>query len=255
MLRVYGLLCVAGLVASMSAAPANTDNILITVPMAPINALIQSFLPVVEKKINAIALPTCCYDDVGVKHIHLNFQNMVLSNATVGVDAISSSGLRLNISFAVHVTGFYRLCLHDDPFSKHACSTIEGCKGDFSLLPSYHALVVATLGATASGQLQFSFAQPQAQLALGNNLCSLFSSNIAKYLPKIQADLDKEVAALLQKVTAKVLAIFPREVHSGPIADESILAGLFLAFDQGALLFGGQLVVTLNATKQTGPFQ
>jgi len=57
-------------------------------------------------------------------------QQLKLSDAdtTLALD-VSAGAVALQLGLSVNLTGFYRLCIHDDPFSKHACSTVEGCKG------------------------------------------------------------------------------------------------------------------------------
>lgn len=91
------------------------------------------------------------YDDVGVKHVHLNMQTLKLSGADTALGLSSSAtAVTLNVTLAVNLTGFYRLCIHDDPFSKHACSAIDDCKGAMPPPPSHnsrcHALAVTQTG-------------------------------------------------------------------------------------------------------------
>jgi hypothetical protein len=106
----------------------------IGVPIKPVNNQAQKYVPVLEQDIKADKLPDhCCYDDVGMSHVHLNLQSIHIDPSSVSAGlAISSalSGIQANFVDDFTLDFFLRLCLHDDPFSKTACSTIDNCKGD-----------------------------------------------------------------------------------------------------------------------------
>jgi len=102
---------VATLFTSASATPA--DSIQVHLPLGLVQKVIDLDLPALEKNIDAVPLPTCCWDDVGVKHVHLNFMNMLISNTSISLTLNTSSteDLWAAASVKFSVNGFYRLCL------------------------------------------------------------------------------------------------------------------------------------------------
>eukprot|EP00053_Salpingoeca_punica_P004565 m.49777 g.49777 ORF g.49777 m.49777 type:complete len:498 (+) comp12854_c0_seq1:29-1522(+) len=248
------VMLVAAVGGAQAAAAASSDNFILTVPAEPIDELLQSYIPALEKKINSIKLPTCCYDDVGVDHVHLNIEDLAISNtkATFALDA--STGLGISTGISLQVNGNYRLCIHLDPFSSHACDTIEGCKGDFQVSPAVNLGVQGVLGATNDGHLKLTLTPTSVSLALNNNLCSLIKGKIQDALPGVQKSLTKELTAVLQNITNHVMTIFPREVYHNHLFSVTMLAGPSSAVNKGAVLVGGRLDVALDKSKQSAPF-
>src|SRR5262245_43622299 len=70
----------------------------ISIPYNTIYALILSEIPVAEALIKSAPIPPyCCYDDVDASGVHLNFQNLLITDPTAsGTSSISSSGLNLS---------------------------------------------------------------------------------------------------------------------------------------------------------------
>ena len=116
------------------AALVSADSFAGGVPITPVNAAVQKDMPLIVEDIRSVKVPDhCCYDDVGMSHVHLNLQGIHIDQASVSASlavTCDASGIHAAFGGGFNVDMFVRLCLHDDPFSSHACSTIDNCKGD-----------------------------------------------------------------------------------------------------------------------------
>ena len=187
-----------------------TDSIQVHVPIDIIQNAISAAVPSLEQEIDSIVMPTCCWNDVGVKHVHLNFINMVISQTKIGIslNTTDTQQLWFNLGLSTSLNGFYRLCL-----GLGGCSTIEGCKGDFEVdMLLTNQFKVGLGGDDKSGGLILTVDDDatQANFQLpGDNLCDLFQSKIAPELPKISGDIITAVNQGLHTLSTDLYSLFP----------------------------------------------
>ncbi|EGD77598.1 hypothetical protein PTSG_08695 [Salpingoeca rosetta] len=189
------------------------SNAGVSIPNVVVDELLKAIEPKIDQAINGIQLPTCCYDDVGVKHVHLNFQQLSIVNTRVGLNVNTSAStdqLIIEASIQLTLQGFYRLCIHDDPFGK-GCSTLDKCKGDFSITPSLSATLAFTPIVESTNTLLVNGTVAGFRvLSLNNNFCSWFQKGIQAAEP----DIIKAGTKALGEVAASIAASLTRAANS-----------------------------------------
>ncbi|XP_065179784.1 uncharacterized protein LOC135810235 [Sycon ciliatum] len=178
-------------------------NVQVVVPAALINAEIEALLPTIIAEVAKYPAITCCYDDVGASHVHLNMQGIkaALHELTAKTSS-SATGMLIDGSASLTAAGSYRLCLHDDPFSKHACSTLFDCKGTFSLKTAVSfSLTLAVHG------VNVTVVKPSVNISISTNLCSKFRDEINKNMAKIKSGAEHAMAELGPKITHTVMEL------------------------------------------------
>eukprot|EP00040_Diaphanoeca_grandis_P029564 m.173333 g.173333 ORF g.173333 m.173333 type:complete len:487 (-) comp31724_c2_seq1:57-1517(-) len=230
-------------------------NILFTIPTELVSSALLLVEPMINKEINQLALPQCCYDDVGVKHVHLDFQQLNLSNTNVSLAlSATAQSLQFKMGFDVTLSGYYRLCVHDDPFSHKACSAVEGCKGNFYLQPNVLLDASMGLGATPTGGLALKVFEPSFQIvSLKSNMCSLFISNIDKEETKISTAVEAALFKALQSFAANVSTILPKPFDT-KLFDGVVRVSNGTQTSSGAVVIEALAVIMANNTKVTGPW-
>jgi hypothetical protein len=131
-------------------------DLIVAVPAEFLTTIIDGVVPAINRRINNATLPTCCYDDVGMKNVHLNFESLQMSgsNAVIGIGA-SAQEVVMTVGINFTLTGDYRLCVHalhqgyDRPAT--SCDTIKGCKGAFSIAPRVRLQVALGFNASVGG--------------------------------------------------------------------------------------------------------
>jgi len=179
------------------------------IPSSILTSVINvELMPTLNNEIKTVALPDhCCYDHVESSLVHLNIQNIkeVPQNSDVS-GSVSSSNSGLAVAFHVdfEMDFFFRLCIHLNPFSKHSCSTVDGCKGNgFLHFAGDGGLTIAAGPNPNNGQIVLiASGEHFAVNANKHSLCSKLYDGVVAQFPKI----DKEVAAELATQVAPYLA-------------------------------------------------
>lgn len=163
------------------------------------------------------------------KNVHLNLQSLAIGDVSVAVSSLMEpAALSVDATVKVSVTGFVRLCLHDDPFGALArrplasaadmllvrarahtgkgCSTLYGCKGDFSV--AVETLSNTTMSVTANagtGLPSVTVTDEKASVPslTSSGLCDKISSQLKSASSQIAAALVKDVPAMVRVATRR----------------------------------------------------
>ena len=134
-------------------------------------------------------------------------QNLEIVNTGVGLNlntSASTDKLLVRASIQLTLQGFYRLCLHDDPFG-HGCSTLDKCKGDFSLTPVIDAELAFKPVVQADGKLAVNGSLATFDVvSLNNNFCSWFQKGIDAAKPDIVKAGTKALEAVAESVASSL---------------------------------------------------
>lgn len=205
-------------------------------------------------------VPDCCYDDVQVSHVHLELQNTKLGDAKAAAALAFRAGnaVLLNASLALSVNGFVRLCVHDDPFSKHACSTLYNCKGNYAVAVQVEsATELAFAVNSSSGRPEFTVARETAAVPVltPSNLCGKIADQIVAQKATVVAQIEKLVPALVNARLAAIVASLPAAIEVSPVWGALWRLEPTASTVDGQLLLAGDLAVFLRAYPSVvGPY-
>eukprot|EP00939_MAST-03C_sp_MAST-3C-sp1_P004216 g4216.t1 len=185
-----------------------------------------------------------------------------VSSVDISMGANDEKFLAFDASIAsVFVDGFYRLCVHDSPFSKHACSTLFGCKDNFVFgTTKMGASFEITPTIDEQGHLKLAMTSDGATVSAGaiaTTLCSKFKDEInpaiAKAIPNVETTINGVVGGLLANVTAAIP--YNKTILFADLDWKFIASNDWLSADGSGASLALAVDVASAATNEKAPFR
>lgn len=155
---------------------------------------------------------------------------------------------------ALTVSGFLRLCVHDDPFG-HGCSTLFDCKGDFAITPTavFSALFPVSVksGVPVVTATNVHLAIPSLAMP---GLCDKAKDEIQQQLPTILKTVSESLPGTINKVLEPILAKSVAKIEvPGLLSVQPVFAQLATT-SSGDLVVAAHVNVQANKTGALAPW-
>eukprot|EP00039_Didymoeca_costata_P020932 m.342882 g.342882 ORF g.342882 m.342882 type:complete len:487 (-) comp21960_c0_seq1:143-1603(-) len=249
------ILSIISAVSFPAPAAVGLSNLQLVIPSSLLNTYAVKVGPLIDKYLDNISLPTCCYDDVGVKNTHLDLEHLAIGNATTDVAvSASATGIAFDINLSLVLTGYYDVCIHVNPINKKECHPLEGCRGDFAIDVGTAISIPMKLVPGANGTLSIVPGTPSFKLPTFNlNLCSTIKDPVEKALPEIESDVTKSLTEFLQKIAANLTHVLPLSVNT-KLFGLTLYSGSDTGTDTGSIMIDGFATVHANQSSLIAPY-